>query len=567
MRLMESGQIDRPDCLKGEGIKRADFPKPEEFLAMLESEGLTERIGAYRKVLAVSEAVRTAGGRALLVGGSVRDVFFGKIAKDFDVEVYGLSPERLEEIVGEFVRSAGLERVSEVGKAFGILKIPLGHGLDLDLSLPRTDSKIGEGHRGFAVKTDPDMGVAEAAKRRDFTMNALAADPLTGELFDFCGGVEDIRNRRLRVTDPERFRDDPLRVLRGLQFIGRFGLAVEPKSAAIMREMAPLVRELPKERIIDEWRKLLLKSERPSLGLAAGMDMGVFREIHPELLPMAETEQEPDWHPEGNVWTHTLMSVDAASRLLREGKGADVREGDGGGENDGKRNGEGEDAFGERQALTVLLATLCHDIGKPSVTEFSGGRIRSLGHEAAGEGPARRFLDGIGADRETSDKVVSLVVNHLAPSTLYGDEFVRGRKVSDGAIRRLAKRIHPATIRELVLVAAADHLGRGPFTDLNSLKTMVMPPDRFPAKEWLLERAERLAVTDSRPVSLTRGQDWLDLGFRPGKPVGRLIRLSDDLRDELGWSRERILEAVRGSANAQEAIGRLEEELGRGNGA
>ncbi len=205
-----------------EGKKKpeAKIPTPEDYLRKLRDLGHEDLAQTYEKVILIAEKIKAAGGQALLVGGCVRDIFFNKISKDFDIEIYGLTPKQIEDQVSD------LGKVSDVGKAFGILKISFGQGIDIDVSLPRKDSKVSSGHKGFEVKADPTMSVAEAAKRRDFTINSMAADPLTGQLHDPYNGLEDIENRVLRITDAERFRDDPLRMMRALQFIGRFGLSL-----------------------------------------------------------------------------------------------------------------------------------------------------------------------------------------------------------------------------------------------------------------------------------------------------------------------------------------------------
>lgn len=506
------------------------FPRPEEYLEIMKESGFPEHAEAYEKVLELAQVIKENGGQALLVGGSVRDSLMGKISKDFDLEVYELEPTEIAQIVQK------VGKVSDVGKVFGILKIALVGGLDIDVSLPRTDSKIDVGHKGFEVKTDPHMSREDAARRRDFTMNSVAADPLTGELYDPFGGIEDIKNRVLKITDAERFRDDPLRVLRALQFVGRFGLEIDKNSIAILQEMAPQLKELPKERIGEEWKKLLLKSEKPSLGLSAGMTLGVFREIHPEFPPLVETQQEPEWHPESDVWIHTLMTIDEAAKITQR------------------------ERLESDKALTVLLGALCHDLGKPMVTKYENGRIISHGHEVAGEEPTKKFLATIGIDNLTRDKVVKLVINHLTPTMFYIEENVRGNKISDGAIRRLAQRIHPATIQELVFISEADHLGRSSF-DPEVKEELLMPADQFPAGRWLLERARVLKVEASRPADLTRGRDWLNLGFKQGGHIGELIRLSNDLRDEKNFSREMVFEIVDGINNPVEAIQKLKTKL------
>lgn len=502
------------------------FPKPEDFLKIMKEMGLFEHINAYEKVLHCAQIVKENGGRALLVGGCVRDALMGRISKDFDLEIYKLEPAKVEKLVQQ------IGKVSDVGKAFGILKISLKGGLDIDISLPRIDSKIGIGHRGFEVKTDPYMTIKDAARRRDFTINSIAADPLTGELYDPFGGVEDIKKKILRITDPERFKDDPLRVLRALQFIGRFGLEIDKNSLAIIQEMTPRIKELPKERIGEEWKKLLLKSEKPSLGLSAGMTLGVFREIHPEFPPLVETQQELEWHPEGDVWVHTLMTVDEAAKIIRR------------------------ERLDDNRSLTILLASLCHDIGKPMTTRYEKGRVISPGHEVAGEEPTKTFLATIGIDNLTRNKVIKLVTNHLIPTAFYIEEAVRGNKISDGAIRRLAKRIYPATIQELVFVSEADHLGRGTFSP-ETKEQLLLPDDQFPAGAWLLERARKLEVESSRPADLTRGRDWLNLGYKPGKNIGTLIRLSNELRDEIGLSKEGVFKIVDGVDDSNKAIEKL----------
>jgi len=506
------------------------FPQPEEYLAMMEKLGFSERAEAYRKVLELSTIIAEKGGKALLIGGSVRDFVMGKMPKDFDLEIYGLPATVVEEAIQP------IGKVVEVGRAFGILKIRLKSGFEIDVSLPRTDSKIGVGHRGFEVKTDPFMKVEDAARRRDFTMNSMAADPLTGELFDPFSGASDIKKGILKITDPERFTDDPARVLRALQFVGRFGLEVDKESLAVIRETATRLKEEPKERIGEEWKKLLLKSEKPSMGLSVGMTLGVFSEIHPEFTPLPETAQNPDWHPEGDVWVHTLMVVDEAAKIIQR------------------------EELEEDKKLTVMLAALCHDLGKPAVTEIKDDKIKSHGHEKAGEEPTRRFLTKIGTDFATRDKVIKLVTNHLIPTVTYISEKIRGAKVSDGAVRRLAERIYPATIQELVFLGEADHFGRGSF-DPEIKEQLLLPVDKFPAGNWLLERARKLEVDESRPANLTKGQDWLLLGFEQGANIGKLIRLSNDLRDEQSFSREMVFEVVDGVSNSDEAIARLEERL------
>jgi tRNA nucleotidyltransferase (CCA-adding enzyme) len=488
----------------GDSVSKTNFPGPDGYLKMLEETGTEKYVEAYKKVLHIANKIEEAGGRALLVGGSVRDIFFGKASKDFDLEVYGLEAPALEELV------RGVAKTSDVGRAFGILKVDAGDGMDIDVSLPRKDSKVSEGHKGFRVETDPHMSFEEAAKRRDFSMNALSADPLSGELFDYFNGLDDIAKRKLKITDPERFKDDPLRVLRGLQFISRFGLSMDEEDSKLMKELVPSLKELPKERLLEEWKKLLVKGEKPSLGLMAAMQLGVLDEIHPQFPPLAETKQEEKWHPEGDVWMHTLMTVDEAVKICRANN------------------------LSEKDSFIIMLSALCHDIGKPEASQVLDGKIVSYGHDKAGIAPSEEFLKDIGVDKETEEKVVKLVSNHMAPTLLYISE-IKGDKITDSAIRKLSKRIHPATIEELVMLAEADHLGRGPF-ESDSVDTNFLNPFKHEAGEWLRKKAEDLNIYREKAEDLIRGKDLLEKGFskpknkEDGLGFGKAIELSNRLK-------------------------------------
>lgn len=260
-------------------------------------------------IFSIAEAMRGQGGRALLVGGIVRDMLLGLPPKDYDFEVYGIAFEHLEVMI----RFLNPDWMGTVGKAFCVLKVRFGE-LAMDIAIPRRESKSGAGHDGFRMVGDPTMSPQEGARRRDFTVNAMALDPLTDEIFDFFGGREDLSRKILRATDPKRFCDDPLRVLRAVQFAGRFGFSVEPHTIAVCREMTreDEFRDLPAARIGEEWRKLLLKSQSPSVGLEVGRATGAFEVLHPELTNLIGVPQDAEWHPEGDVWTHTCMVADAA---------------------------------------------------------------------------------------------------------------------------------------------------------------------------------------------------------------------------------------------------------------
>lgn len=231
-----------------------------------------------RRLAAAGRKVAAAVPRAFFVGGFVRDALLGVRSKDADIEVYGVTPDALLSVLR---RAFG--EVETVGKTFGVMKVH-GKGFNLDVSIPRRESKTGKGHRGFLVEADPTMSFADAARRRDFTVNAIMLDPKTGEIVDPFGGRADLKKRVLRVTDATTFQEDPLRVLRAVQLAARLGFSVEPKSLRLMRSMVKRgdLSELSRERVSGEVEKLLFRSRRPSVGLAIGARIGVWRALFPD---------------------------------------------------------------------------------------------------------------------------------------------------------------------------------------------------------------------------------------------------------------------------------------------
>jgi tRNA nucleotidyltransferase (CCA-adding enzyme) len=416
-----------------------------------------------RTVDHLCQAVKAAGGRALAVGGSVRDSLWGEMAHDVDLEVYGLEAGDLERLLRQH------HAIDTVGRAFGVFKV---RGYPIDVSLPRRESRIGSGHRDVKVEGNPAMPPEEAAQRRDFTINAIACDPLTGIIIDPCNGRDDLQQRRLRHTSGA-FAEDPLRVLRGMQLIARFELTPAPETIALCATMTQ--DDLPPERLYEEWKKLIVLGRRPSAGLTFLKDCGWLR-FYPELAALDGCPQDPAWHPEGDVWTHTLHCLDAFAQA--------------------KTGHDEED-------LIVGLAVLCHDLGKPSTTfTDTDGRIRSPGHEQTGEDPTRRFIARLTARVDLPEAVVPLVVTHLRPVELYKSE------ASDAAIRRLARKV--GRIDRLVRVAQADMGGRPPKSA------------DFLAGPWLLERAAALDVRDHAPLPLILGRELIARGMKPGpafKPI------------------------------------------------
>jgi tRNA nucleotidyltransferase (CCA-adding enzyme) len=418
----------------------------------------------------IATAVRDAGGRALIVGGWVRDKLLGlPDSSNVDLEVFGVPGDRLRALLETF------GRVEAVGESFQVYKIG-----DIDVSLPRRDSKAGRGHRGFVVTGDPDMSIAEAARRRDFTVNAISWDPLTEEYFDPFDGRADLARRLLRVVDPHTFGDDSLRVLRGVQFAARFALDVEPSTAALCREI-PL-DDLPPERVWGEFEKLLF-APKPSIGFIIAMELGVIARLFPELQALAGCPQEPEWHPEGDVWVHNLQVIDRARTRI--------------------------DDLPRPQQLAVMLGAACHDLGKPATTQFIDGRIRSLDHEEQGVAPASALLDRLNVNAfdgyDVRRQVLGITAQHLKP----GSWFKVRDEVGDGAFRRLA---HKVDLELLARVAKSDCEGR--------------QPGQFDctAMDWFLERARALGVQHRPPEPILLGRHLLALGLKPGPRVGEILR-------------------------------------------
>jgi tRNA nucleotidyltransferase (CCA-adding enzyme) len=407
-------------------------------------------------VVRLAEALKQAGGRLVLVGGCVRDAAWGYPVEDIDCEAYGLPVEDLEKVLQKSFK------FDAVGRSFGVYKLK---GWPIDVALPRRESKVALGHCGFQVEGDPFMPFEEAASRRDFTCNAVGYDPLTGEWIDPHSGLDAIEKRQLVHVGPA-FVEDPLRVLRGMQFVARFGLKPDPKTIALCQSLT--LEGLSKERIFEEFKKCLLKGKHMVEAFEFLRETEWVR-FFPELQALIGCPQDPEWHPEGDVWAHTLFCLQAFSE---------------------RRVG---DAW---EDLVLGFAVLCHDLGKPLTTaKGDDGRIRSPGHDVVGEGVAREFLDRLTDHKDLVEAVLSLVLTHMRPTDLYKNN------ASDAAIRRLSVKV--GRIDRLVRLVEADCAGRPP-----------LPVD-CPEGAWLLERAHALEVSHAKPVPWVLGRHLIDMGMKP----------------------------------------------------
>ncbi|MBO7620073.1 MAG: HD domain-containing protein [Victivallales bacterium] len=410
--------------------------------------------------------MKAAGGRALLVGGCVRDSLLGLNSKDFDMEVYGLSMEAIRDILGKEYK------LDFVGMAFGVLKVL---HYDIDIALPRVENKTNSGHKGFDVMFVPDLSYADAASRRDFTINAIMRDPLSGELIDPWNGVKDLHEGVLRHVSAH-FVEDPLRVLRAMQFAARFGFQIAKETISLCSTLSQ--DELAQERVAAEWEKLLLKGRKPSKGLAFLRDCG-WIDYYPELKALIGCKQEPEWHPEGDVWEHTLRVLDAAATMRH---------------------------YAETENLVLMLAALCHDFGKPLTTKVDErGRIISHAHDEAGVAPAAAFIRRIWNKKELDD-VMPLVKRHMLPTMFIQND------APDRAYRRLSLEVRSMEL--LADVAECD------------LRGVEMPEDLLKAKigriDLFRERANALNVMVESPKPIILGRHLLERGIKPGpqmKPI------------------------------------------------
>ncbi|MBN2870939.1 MAG: HD domain-containing protein [Campylobacterales bacterium] len=441
-----------------------------------------------------------AGIRPILVGGFVRDHFTGRDTRDLDIELYGVaSLEELEKHLEPF------GSVNLVGKSFGVLKLSFG-GYHIDFSPPRTESKRGFGHKGFDISWHSDIDFAAAARRRDFTINAIGYDPLTQTFLDPFGGIGDLAEKRLRCVDPATFVDDPLRVLRAVQFAARFDLACDDSLLSLCRHMIAqgALEELPKERIFEELRKLLLQSPRPSIGLALLKEMGGLAFFSP-LDRFEHTPQDPVSHPEGNVWTHILMCVDAMVPLLS----------------------------GETKRDTVLMfSALLHDIAKPFTTVIHNGALNAPKHAEEGVDIAQEWLFRLTEDKRVIDAVLPLIRYHGWPRKLYRSH------AGDTDILRLSTQV---CLDDLIRIAEADFFGRSFIGER---------PQSFEAGKWLRAQAERLGVLDQPPPPLLMGRDLIAMGFRPSERFKAMLERAFEAQlnlqfatheEALAWARQNLV--------------------------
>ncbi|MFA6188730.1 MAG: hypothetical protein WC680_05580 [Sulfuricurvum sp.] len=428
-------------------------------------------IKRYPALIPLIEHLSFSGITPIFVGGCVRDHLLCCDSFDIDIELYGLSdPASLPQILKPF------GKINEVGKSFGVYKFRY-EGYAIDLSLPRTENKSAKGHKGFEIQTYSDLDFATASLRRDFTINSMGYNPLTQTLLDPHGGVDDLKNKMLRCVDPLTFVQDPLRMLRAVQFAARFDLTCNSQLLALCSQMIDqgALEELPKERIFEELKKLFLLSTKPSIGMELLRAMGALPFFTPLDL-YEETPQDPLTHPEGNVWNHTLKALDTMASL-RIGK--------------------------PKQDLTRMFAVLLHDCAKPITTVIENGKINAPHHALMGVEIGKTFLEKITDEHTFINDVLPLIRYHGAVRKLYD--------TPPSEILHLSAQV---CIQDLIPVAKADFMGRG----LDETA-----PTNFPAGEWLYTQASHLGVLSSPPKALIMGRDLIAMGLTPDERFKKIL--------------------------------------------
>jgi tRNA nucleotidyltransferase (CCA-adding enzyme) len=424
-------------------------------------------------LLELLEHLSVAGIKPILVGGFVRDTFTGHPTNDLDIELYGVtSIEALETLLQPF------GKLNLIGKSFGVLKLSYA-GYSIDFAPPRTESKSGFGHKGFDIKWQSDIDFTAAARRRDFTINAIGYDPITQTVLDPFNGIEDLQKRHLACVDPETFTDDPLRVLRAVQFAARFDLTCDKQLLELCRQMitAGALADLPKERIFEEFKKLFILSARPSIGMSLLQDMGGLPFFTP-LETLETTPQDPLSHPEGSVWVHTLMSLDIMASM-RCGKW--------------------------REDIVWMLTILLHDIGKPNTTFVENELLNAPKHAEIGVEIARIWLNRLTEDKDLIERILPLIRYHGWPRKLHRSN------ASERDILRLSTHV---CLDDLIRIAKADFFGRCFVGEI---------PERFEAGEWLYERANALGVLHEAPRAFLMGRDLIALGLEPSETFKILL--------------------------------------------
>lgn len=452
----------------------------------------TQLITVESPIVELFSLLNSAGYKPLIVGGAVRDAILGIQPKDIDIEVYKISYNDLSNFLGKY------GRVDLVGKTFGVIKFkPNNSNLHYDFSVPRKENKIGIDHTSFEIMFDPDMTIEEGATRRDFTFNALAYDPIENKIYDYFGGLDDLKNGVIKHTS-DAFKEDALRILRCMQFQARFNFSVHASTIIEIRKMLETqdFENLSKERIFEEWSKWATKGIRHDLIFQFMRDTTLI-DKYPELKALKETPQDPIWHPEGDVEIHTTLCLQEMDRII-------MREG----------------ITGEEKMI-LLMSILLHDIGKPATTEHmkKDGRmaITSHGHEALGGEMAKGVLSKLGFHDGLINPIANIISDHLAGVNI---SMIPERRGMLKAVKKLSRRLNPATIKQLTYVMEADSNGRGRDAHVEAT-----------GSSEILSIAEEINAQDKPYQYILMGRHLIDAGLEPSVRFGDILRKSQEAQE------------------------------------
>lgn len=433
--------------------------------------------------------ISNQGGIAFFVGGYVRDKILGKVSKDIDIEVFNITAKNLENILSQY------GKVSSFGNKFGVFKI---HGINIDFSLPRKEKNIGLKHQDFEIEIDSCLDLKSASIRRDFTINSIMQNVLTEEIIDNWNGIDDINNKCIRHIDSNTFVQDELRVLRACQFAARFNFEISEETINLCKRID--CSHLPKERIFSEIEKTLLQSNKPSIFFEYCRKIGLLSNLFSPIDKLINLKQNPIYHPEGDVWTHTMMVLD---------EGAKIRE---------RSNYE----------IAFMLACICHDLGKITTTRTKNGRIISYNHENQLH-LTEKFLNNITDNKDLIKSVKILVRNHMRPNILIK------QNSSNKAIRKLIVDTSGklVNIKDCILLSKADRMGRS-YDEVSNNDI----------EKWWEDRLLEVNNRELTIIPLVNGKDLLEMGFTQGIMIGNALKYAFKLQIE-GLEREDILKLVK----------------------
>lgn len=438
----------------------------------------------------IASDISERGGTTYFVGGYVRDQLLGKESKDIDVEIHGISVKDTKQILESY------GNVDTVGASFGVLMLK---GVDIDFAFPRKESKVGSKHTDFEVQVDPFLDIREAVRRRDFTMNSILQNVLTGEYVDLFNGREDIDNKLIKVVDEHTFVEDALRPLRACQFSSRLGFEIDHHLLNLSKGLN--YSHLSRERIMVELDKALL-SDKPSVALEYMYEMGILDKLIPELSALKGCPQNPEFHPEGDVWNHTMLVVDEGAKVKHLSK----------------------------NPRYFMYACLLHDIGKPDTTkEDEKGILRSIDHETVGAEISKKVLKRLTTEKDLVHYVSKLTEYHM-----------KAHKLMEIKEYKVKKMMLDVDMHELLLLNKCDISGRD---------TGAKTSKRLEELEDKQKLVSNLSVGEFGKITpLFKGKDLIELGFKPGKELGVLLENTFELQLQ-GKNKEEITTILKNKLN------------------